>query len=40
MRYIPRKFPQKLKVDQPLVNNGPFIPFHSIYLLLYTFFEN
>ena len=39
MRFILRKFPHKLKVDQPLVNNGPFIPFNSIYLLLLTFFH-
>ena len=35
MRFIPRKFPQNPKVDQPLVNNGPFIPFlPNMFLLL------
>jgi len=25
MRYIPRKLPRKIKVDQPLAKNGPFM---------------
>ena len=39
MRFIPRKFPQNPKVDQPLVNNGPFMPFLSIYLFLLNFLK-
>ena len=35
MRFIPRKFPQKLKVDQTLFNNDPFKPF----LLITCYYE-